>query len=158
MRVRSLCPLLLALALALSGALVGGCEDVSRMFAGRWGSTNVLQSEWLSGRPELAVGHYGPEVTGVVYFANAAGVVVGPCRCAFLDHQSVDLAAERFRATTELDCDGSVWLWDLAVEVDDNDDLFLVGTVETTDGTSRSLPLRLELIDRFVPEDRKACE
>lgn len=128
------------------------------MFAGRWASTDVLQSSWLSGRPELAVGHFGPEVTGVVYFANAAGVVTEPCPCAFLDHLSVDLDAERFRVTSELACDGSVWLWDLSIETDVNDDVFLVGSVETTDGTERSLPLRLELIDRFIPEERRDCE
>ncbi len=147
---------LLALAFTV---LLGGCADTSTMFGGRWISRSVLDSGWIAGRPELAVGHYGPEVTGVAYFANAAGVVVGPCPCAFIDHQSVDLDAGTFRATTALPCDDSVWLWELTLETDEAEDRpLLVGTVSKTDGSGDSVDLTLELLDRFIPEDRQACE
>jgi hypothetical protein len=136
---------------------VTGCADASRMFTGMWRAEAPLETAWISGRPELAIGHFGPELTGVVRFLDDDGFPTASCPCAFLDQQDVDLDARRFVATTEL-CDGDTrWIWQLTLD-DDGADPRLVGDVRrAADEGTPPVAVSFRLDDEFVPDDRREC-
>ena len=55
---------------------VMACEDPNKMFEGVWVSTDDAYDELegaLVGAPTLALGHYGRDLTGLVYFHEALG-------------------------------------------------------------------------------------
>ncbi len=132
------------------------CTDASRMFTGRWEATAALDTTWLEGRPELVIGHFGPELTGVVFYRDAFGVVEQPaCPCAFVDEDSVDLEGEDFIATTER-CGEPVLIWILERLEDDEGNIFLTGSVGPDEDNRADIDL--ELVDTFVPEDLRACD
>lgn len=133
------------------------CSDTNRAFTGRWVSAASLDSDWLVGRPELAIGHFGPEVTGVAWFLDEDGIENPICPCEFIDHRAVDLDRETLVVSTTF-CDGSLWLWRLALEEGDGDEPALVGTVEVSGDATRVLDVRLELLSTFIPNERKRCE
>lgn len=125
------------------------------MFFGMWeAEASAAPGGWFSGRPELAVGHYGTELTGVVRFLDDNALPTLPCRCAFLEHQRVDLAAASFVAISE-QCDDTLWIWDLALTEDDPPRL--VGTVTRASDTSDEVAVSFRLLDTFVPDERREC-
>ncbi len=128
------------------------------MFTGMWEAEAPLDADWIGGRPELAIGHFGPELTGIVRFLDDEGLPTLSCECAFIDQQDVDLDARRFVATTTL-CDAETLLiWELALD-DDGEDPRLVGEVRrANDPDSAPAPVSLRLDDPFVPDDRRECE
>ncbi len=140
----------------LASAWVVACDDPSKMFEGRWESVGVVEdSEFLGGRPELSIGHYGRELTGVVRFLDRNGLVTGDCACAFIEQQRVELEFERFVAVTER-CNGDVWIWELERIVDVDDLEFLEGTVvRAVGGVGTSV--RFRLADEFVSDERREC-
>jgi hypothetical protein len=148
----------------LRGALLGGviatvfqgCDDPDKMFEGRWESVTVVEgSSFLAGRPELSIGHYGRELTGVVRFLDRNGLATDGCACAFIEHQRVDLERERFVAITE-HCDGQAWIWELTRIEDDDDTDVLEGTVVPAAG-GEPVFLSLRLVDEFVSDERREC-
>ncbi|TNF29949.1 MAG: hypothetical protein EP329_14565 [Deltaproteobacteria bacterium] len=137
-------------------ALSAGCTDADRALTGRWGATEPVESSWLVGRPELAIGHYGSELTGVAWFLDGDGIASPVCPCAYVDQLSLDLGAEEFAASTDF-CTGDKWIWRLALD-DTHDPPHLVGTVEVKDAPSTLLDIELERIDTFIPDERKLCD
>jgi len=138
---------------------LAACQDPSRMFTGRWEAMEVVTSDWLpDGLPELAIGHFGPELTGVVWYLDENGLLGGGdgCPCSFIDHRSVNLTTRVFTATTT-HCSGDVWIWRME-RVDDEEELLLVGTVSDPSHTGREEVITLRLVDRFIPEERKRCD
>lgn len=133
------------------------CSDLDRAFTGRWLALEPLDSDWLVGRPELAIGHFGPEVTGVAWFLDDDGIENPICPCEFIDHRAVDLGTESFVVSTTF-CDGSLWLWRLALVDGDGDEPVLEGTVEVSGDPTRVLDVRLERLSTFIPNERKRCE
>lgn len=136
-------------------AVTSGCQDPNRMFFGLWEAEVALPDGWVEGRPELAIGQYGTELTGVVRYLDDNGLPTLPCRCAFLDHQRVDLDDRRFVAVSE-QCDESLWIWELSL-VDDEDPPMLEGTVTRANQADESVSVRFVLVDRFVPGERRVC-
>ena len=145
--------------LLVCGSLgAGACADASRMFTGVWRAETALESMWISGKPELAIGHFGPELTGVAHFRDADGLPDPTCLCAFIDQQDVDLDQRRFVATTTM-CDepSTLLIWQLTLD-DDGPDPRLVGDVRRAgDETSTPIAVSFELDDEFVPDDRREC-
>jgi len=126
------------------------------MFGGMWESETTLDASWLSGRPQLAIGHFGPELTGIVRFRDEDLIPRPVCGCAYLDQVDVDLTNQRFIATNELcDTPPTVLIWDLTLE-DQGADPRLVGEVRrANDDTSPAVMVSFRLDDRFVPDDRR---
>lgn len=137
--------------------LLATCSNASHMFSGMWTTEATLDAEWFAGRPMLALGHFGPEITGVVWFLDAESLPDTACPCAFVDQQDVDLADRRFVATTTL-CDGQTRLiWQLEYD-DAGADPRLVGDVRlAADDTYPPLAVSFVLDDEFVPDERREC-
>jgi len=137
-----------------SGVL--GCGDVSHMFGGIWKSETALSASFIDGRLELAIGHFGREMTGIVRFLDEDAIVELPdCSCAYLDQQDVDLDNQHFIATTTLCGDDPVILiWDLTYD-DAAADPRLVGEVRVAnDDLTTPVAVSFRLADRFVPDDK----
>lgn len=138
-------------------AATGGCQDPNKMFFGVWEAEEALpEGGWLEGRPELAIGHYGTELTGVVRYLDANRLPTLACRCAFLEDQRVELDNEHFIAVSEL-CDGPLLIWELTLD-DEADPPRLVGTVTRATQADEPLAVSLVLLDTFVAEERRECE
>lgn len=145
-----------AFALAALALSAPACADADRMFTGRWVAHAPLDSAWLVGRPELAIGHFGPEVTGVAWFLDDDGIASRICPCTFLDPLTVDLDGRSFAATTTF-CDGEVWIWRLTLDAD-ADPQILEGSVEVAGDPTRAIAgVQLDLVDTFIPDEKKQC-
>jgi len=128
------------------------------MFTGMWKSVSALDGGWVSGRPELAIGHFGAELTGVVRFLDDEGLPPLACACAFIDQQDVELGRRRFVATTTL-CDGTtLWVWELELD-DDGADPRLFGVVRQVQPEGAD-PVEVSFVldEEFVPDDRRECD
>lgn len=138
-------------------ASLSSCSNASHMFSGMWRVEAALDSDWLAGRPLLALGHFGPEITGITWFLDAESLPDTDCLCAYVDQQDVDLDERRFVATTTL-CDGTTRLiWQLAYD-DAGADPRLVGDVRiAADDTHAPLAVSFVLDDEFVPDERREC-
>lgn len=128
------------------------------MFGGMWESQVSLDAGWISGRPELAIGHFGSELTGIVRFLDDEGLPTQECPCAFIDQQDVDLAQRRFVATTTLCDDTTLWIWELELD-DAGADPRLEGVVRraSPDGAA-PVEVSFVLDEEFVPDDRRECD
>jgi len=128
------------------------------MFAGMWKAEAPLASGWITGRPELAIGHYGPEFTGIVRFLDDGGLPTQLCPCAFIDQQDVDLAQRELVATTAL-CDGeTLWVWHLTLD-EQGAEPRLVGEVRpAADEVTPPVAVSFYLDQVFVPDDRRECD
>lgn len=129
------------------------------MFSGVWRSEDTLDAGWLEGQPELAIGHYGPELTGIVHYIDDAGLAVDErCACAFIEQLDVDLDGETFEATTEVPCGEGLLVWALTID-DDGADRRLVGTVRHRLDQVYSDPVAVSFVldDTFVPDDKREC-
>lgn len=134
-----------------------GCQDPNRMFTGVWEAVAPLEdADWIEGRPELAIGHFGTELTGVVRLLDDNGLPTLDCRCAFIDHQRIELAPRRFIATSEA-CDGAVWIWDLTLDTE-GEVPELEGTVTAANRPDMPLSYRARRVDTFIPDERRECE
>ena len=125
------------------------------MFFGLWeAEVELAEGGWIEGRPELSIGHFGTELTGVVRFLDGNGLPTLACRCVFIDHQRVDLDEARFVAVSE-QCDESLWIWELTLADEDPPRLF--GSVTRADRTDDPVAVSFLLVDTFVPEERRQC-
>jgi hypothetical protein len=124
-----------------------------------WKAEAPLSASWLSGRPELALGHFGPELTGIVRFLDDDGIIPsGDCTCAFVDQQDIDLDGKRFAATTAWCDDETLLIWEMRLD-DAGADPRLVGTVRrANDDVTPAEAITFRLDDRFVSDDRRECE
>ncbi|MFO0750285.1 MAG: hypothetical protein U1F43_32140 [Myxococcota bacterium] len=126
------------------------------MFSGRWEATAPLTATFLDGRPWLDLGHFGPEITGVVEYNDPTGLIPQEdCECAFVDDGSVDLDRKTFVATTSR-CGAPTLIWSLALTEDGDGNPLLDGTVGTSGGEPIDITFTLE--DTFVPDDFKICD
>lgn len=125
------------------------------MFFGMWeADLELAEGGWIEGRPELAIGHFGTELTGVVRYLDGNRLPTLTCDCAFLEHQRVDLDGARFVAISE-QCDETLWIWELTLE--DEDPPRLTGTVTRADQADEPVAVTFVLMDTFVPEERREC-
>lgn len=145
----------LAWSLAVSLGLTA-CADASRRFTGVWRATESLDAAWLTGRPELAIGHFGRELTGVVHFLDDNGLPVSSCPCAFLDQRDLDLELGTFVVTAEV-CDAGVWAFEATLDEDGADPALEV-SVYRTDASGERVSGRFVLEDVFVSDDRRECQ
>lgn len=151
MRVARLVPL------AVAALLAAACVDPSTLFTGRWVSEEHHDGV-VRGTPVLALGHYGLEVAGVVYYLVKDGITYeAPCACAFVNHRSNDPGEGTLAFETV--CDDVVASWRLALTSDPTtDETWLEGTVAPADGsTDGELTVRLRLEDTLVREEDKLC-
>ena len=152
-------------ALALLVCVAWGCENPNEAFNGRWGPPETgdaaessidlgLGPMW----PELHLGHYGLEVAGVVTFhtSNLVTGTVPECECSFVQHQHLNLDAGSLVFTTH--CGSATADWALAIIRNEDDQVFLEGTVERTDGTISIQEIRLERSLVFVDPFDPFCE
>ncbi|MGM0574805.1 MAG: hypothetical protein ACQEXJ_03620 [Myxococcota bacterium] len=144
------------LAFACAAALgAGACDNPNEMFTGRW-EADQAHDGVITGAPIVAMGHYGREVAGVVYFdLFPGGPPVEACPCAFIDRPEVDLDAREVEFDTT--CPGAVpQRWQLTLE-ERGDDLVLVGTVRPADGSPDEVSVELVNKARFVGDEDKEC-
>ena len=139
---------------------IGGCSDANSMFTGRWSVEPVLDAPWPRTKPELIIGHFGSEVTGVLWFTDEFGVrpEVGdiPCPCTFIQHRALNLDRQELSISTSF-CDAEVWLWDLVLEGDPVADATMTGTLTIADENGTTMDVTLKREDTFVRDDDKAC-
>ena len=142
--------------------LVLGCDNPNEAFNGRWGPSETGDSsessiDLGSGPvwPQLHLGHYGLEVAGVVTF-HPSELVTGTapeCACSLVQHRHLNLDAQTLVFTTECGDDSADWA--LAITKNEDDQVFLEGTVERTDGSMALQEVRLERslesVDAFDP-------
>lgn len=124
------------------------------MFGGVWETQEPFTSTLHTGKVALALGHFGREMTGVVHLLDGDGIELDTCPCAFLDQEELDLTARTFVLVSQR-CQEARWIWRLALDTRGDAEV-LAGTVEEQ-GTALQVPLRLELVDRFVPDEEKEC-
>lgn len=149
-------------------AVVCACEDPNTIFHGKWVSQlapyeAALEGE-LDGAPIVAMGHYGQEVAGIVYFHvdQRGPLLEESCACAYIEHQTLDLDARKVVFSTE--CaegaapDPRVLIWTLALEGSGFDeDRALHGTVRLGDGAPGQVDVSLLRQSAFVLEEDKQC-
>lgn len=144
----------LGLGAAFAAAALGAaCTDASHMFSGRWEASEPLAETWIAGRPELDLGHFGPEITGVIHYKDDLGVLDLDPPCAFLEGDSVDTDRKVFVATTEHDA--ATYIWTLTRVDPDQGDPYLQGTVELESGAK--VEVTFDFVDTFVSDELKVC-
>jgi hypothetical protein len=152
-----------ALAVTLTALAATACEDPNEVFTGRWEATEVASVGLYEGAPLLAIGHYGREVAGVVFFRSAPGGSENTdvCPCAYVDHQRLNLSTREvvFR-TDPCSATGSAALdWHLAiVDDDETGERHLEGQVRWADGTPGEESVRLLQTETFVRDEDRICE
>ena len=124
------------------------------MFGGVWETPDPFTSTLHAGKVSLAIGHFGREMTGVVHLLDEDGVELDACPCAFLEQEDLDLGARAFVLVSQR-CQDTRWIWRLALDTRGAVEV-LAGTVEAQ-GAAETVPLRFELVDRFVSDSDKAC-
>ncbi len=165
--VRQAASLFLSGVLACGLLATTGCDNPNTMFHGTWVSTfpaydGALVGQ-LEGAPVLAMGHFGQEVAGVVYFrVDAAGPLLETdCECAFLEHQSIDFDTRSVVFSTscyhgELSApEPLIWTLTLVGEGLDSE-RELSGTVRRLGDSHEELVQLLQQAD-FVLDEDKAC-
>lgn len=127
------------------------------MFSGTWDLVGALQQPWLSGRPHLLLGHYGPDLVGTIRYGNDVGIETGTCKCGLLEGTDVDLNAASFSLVSH-DCDGELLLWQLDYDENANGEPVLTGDVGPPDYAAEDrVHVDFRLVDRFVASERRAC-
>lgn len=124
------------------------------MFGGVWETPEPISGAPYAGKVSLAIGHFGREMTGVAHLLDKDGFEVETCPCAFLTQEALDLSAGTFVLVSQR-CQDARWIWRLALDTDGAVEV-LTGTVEEQ-GSPGTISLRLELVDRFVPDEDKEC-
>jgi len=157
----------MALALWSSSAL--GCEDPNKMFEGVWETTLPEHDDLdgqLQGAPTLAIGHYGRDLPGLVYFHETLGASAFTltCPCAVINQgigDTIDLDNRRvsFSTTCHDQTSETVSLdWELLMG-DESDplDRTLAGTVQRSDGALGLVPVEFVRVSLEVEESDKQC-
>ena len=144
----------------LAAAFVGlmGCEDPNSMFSGRWASTSETKGDLLEGVPELALGHFGLEVAGIVFYRIPGGALpVSDCPCSYVEHRWIDQDERRMEFSTSCGDVSTSLLWRLEIVDDaDSDERHLVGKVTPADGSAGSADVKLLFETALLaPEDRQ---
>ena len=162
------------LAIVVASVTLVGCEDPNKMFEGVWTTDTVFESELeghLVGTPMLAIGHYGLEMTGLVYFRASDGQFTDSCPCALIKGDiagAVDFDDGRVSFTSAcLETAGSgdagsvdfsqaqQVSWELTLgDEPDPDERTLTGTVSRA-GQSESVVFKRSL--REVPDAQRMC-
>lgn len=141
-------------------ALLGlmGCEDPNSMFSGRWVSTTETGDDLLEGVPELALGHFGLEVAGIVFYHMPGGAILASdCPCSYVEHRWIDQDERRLEFSTTCGDEASALLWRLEIVDDsDRDERLLVGKITPADGSAGSAEVELRFeTSLLAPEDRQ---
>jgi hypothetical protein len=140
--------------------LLAGCTDASEMFSGRWATTApIALDEGVDLRLELGIGHFGPDLVGVLRLQDPLGAPLGECPCAIVEGAGVSLSEGTMNAFAALcpavaETLGSPWGLTLTLE-DKREPRRLVGLLARHD--AEPLALALEERDAFVDETFKAC-
>jgi hypothetical protein len=130
------------------------------MFSGRWATVEPLA---LDGgqrvRLELGIGHFGPDLVGVMRLSDALGAPLADCPCAIVEGARVSLEAATFSAFADL-CEAvHAHLdprWGLALSLDDEAaPRRLSGSLTRASGVQ--VELALEEVDSFVDPAFKVC-
>ncbi len=124
------------------------------MFGGVWETPEPFTSALYAGKVSLAIGHFGREMTGVVHLLDKDGFELDACPCAFLEQEDLDLGTRAFVLVSQR-CQDVRWIWRLVLDTRGPVEV-LTGTVEAQ-GAAETVPLRLELVDRFVSDQDKEC-
>ena len=160
-----------SLFLAACVVLCTGCEDPNKMFEGVWTtdeSFDDLEGQFV-GTPMLAIGHFGLDLTGLVYFQADPGKYTQACPCALINRElgpPVDFDARQISFVTScleaVDPDEGTssfsdlsLAWDLTMgDEPDPEERTLSGEVRFG---GESIPVHFERIRLDVPEERKQC-
>ena len=157
------------LAFALWSVCAAGCEDPNKMFEGVWETTFPAHDDLdgqLQGAPTLAIGHYGRDLTGLVYFHETLGASAFTltCPCAIISQgigDTIDLDNRRvsFSTTCHDQTSETVSLdWDLTMgDESDPEDRSLTGTVQRSDGGPDAVPVEFLRVSLEVEESDKQC-
>ena len=150
-----------ATALVLASCVLGlGCSDPRDAFHGVWEPASPLvESDVVAGEPVVALGHYGREVAGVVYYRVTGGSRFRqPCPCSFVDHLSYDSEAAKMKFETACDTQSQRHLWSLELVEDPTDGQpIIAASVNRADGQGPTDYLELRRVDTDIPARYKAC-
>ena len=146
-------PLSLGLALA-------GCTNASEKFSGLWIAPDLVTlADGVEVHIELGVGHFGPELVGVLRLEDAYGAPLAGCDCAVIEGALVRPDAETFTAFAESPCqEGAAGSgrWALSLTLDaESEPRRLTGTLARADAPS--LPVAFEALDAFVAPPLRDC-
>lgn len=147
-----------AVGLAVCG-LALGCSDPSDQFHGVWEATSLpADTVVVNGEPLMALGHYGREVSGIVYYRIPGGSRFDPaCPCSYVEHLSYNADDSRMKFETGCE-DASRRLWSLELMQDATDGQpVIAATVRYADGQGSSDYMEFQRVDREVPTRQKAC-
>ncbi len=149
----------LAFGLGLVASLEG-CTNASERFSGQWVMAQAVRlNATTDARLELGVGHYGPELVGVLRVEDAFGSPLAGCTCAVVEGGLVRPDADAFTAFADDPCgggdgDSGRWAFDLTLDAN-AEPRVLSGTITRADGGP--LEVVFEEIDSFVDPGFKAC-
>jgi hypothetical protein len=146
----------------LAGLLAPGgaaCTNASDRFSGHWVTTAPVTLDGVDARIELGIGHYGPELVGVLRLEDPFGAPLPDCDCGVVEGALVGSASDAFTAFVESPCDEGApghGRWALSLTLDtDAEPRRLAGTVLRADHAP--LEVVLEEFDAFVDPAFKAC-
>ncbi len=128
------------------------------MFSGRWVTTEPVTVGPFNGYPELGIGHFGPELVGVIRFWDIAGTPVDTCSCTIMEARSVRTGTGTFTAAAPL-CDAGAWFISLAIDTEP-DLPRLVGTITHNPvggGAPEVVNVAFEQADTSVDEEFRQC-
>lgn len=148
--------LLVGVALAL---FIAGCSNPNEVFSGVWQPVEDGEYIVIDGVPTLALGHFGREVAGVVYFNVPGGSLFRqPCACAFVDHLRYN--ADESTLEFESVCDGQpvAVLWNLELTDDPlTGETVLQADVRQADGLSVTDTITFRKVEDVVSDAQRAC-
>ncbi len=173
---RSIRSIILLTLCTVSCVSVSACEDPNKMFEGVWRSTTEAYDDLdgaMVGAPTLAIGHYGQDLTGLVYYKAAlnASAYTETCQCALIEQSStrqpIDFVERRINFTslcheyTQAEPeDSEVVSLDWTLTMGDEPELMdrtLVGTVRRSDGEKGEVTVQFKRVSLLVAEADKQC-
>jgi len=130
------------------------------MFSGRWATVAPLALDGgLTVRLELGIGHFGPDLVGVLRLSDTFGAPLADCPCAIVEGARVSLEAATFSAFADLCEEAHASLdprWGLSLSLDDEGaPRRLTGVLTRASGAE--VELALEEVDPFVDPAFKVC-
>ena len=137
-----------------------GCSDPSDAFHGVWEPVSTpSETVVVNGEPLLALGHYGREAAGVMYYRVPGGSRFEQlCPCAFVEHLSYNAADTTMKFETACGDATSRHLWNLELLEDPADgQRTIAATVSYANGEGGIDYVEFQRIDSEVPSRFKAC-
>lgn len=137
---------------------LSGCDNLNERFTGLWliADENEAAPPWLSEGVILALGHYGPDLTGVVHFRDLNGLRLSTCACTFFESSRVDASSGRLSGYSKGCNPDETVIWQLSIE-DEEEPAYLQASVSLASSPQARTTFRLIRSQEFVATEWRAC-